>query len=63
MQPRDIEQILLRSRSEAGRREYPAGFPALAPVPAARYGDPRFFALEMEYVFRRESPRVKRVAA
>lgn len=54
MQPRDIEQILVRSKGEMERREYPAGFPALTPIPAARYGDPDFFELEMEYVFRRE---------
>lgn len=48
-----IDAIKRRAEHEAERSEYPAGFPALPPVPAARYCDPAFAALEAEEVFGR----------
>src|SRR6478752_1136142 len=48
-----IEQIKRRSADEAERDAYPVGFPVLPPVPAGRYADPAFAALEDEAVFGR----------
>ena len=48
-----VEQIAARPREERERRAYPAGFPRLPGVPAARYADPEFFALERDRVFGR----------
>lgn len=39
--------------AQLGRKEYPAGFPALPDVPAARYYDPAFAALEMQHVWKK----------
>lgn len=36
---------------EANRKTAPEGFSALPPIPAARYTDPAFHALELEHVF------------
>lgn len=47
------EEILDRGRRERERDGYPEGFPVLPPVPAARYCDPGFAALEAEHVFGR----------
>ncbi|MAT95229.1 MAG: (2Fe-2S)-binding protein [Halioglobus sp.] len=38
---------------EAGRAAPPQGFPVLPDIPAGRYTDPRFFALEIEHVWRK----------
>ena len=46
-------QIRARVATEKSRNHYPDGFPALPPIPAARYCDPAFFRLEREYVFGR----------
>lgn len=45
------DEIRHRLASEKSRHSYPEGFPALPPIPAARYCDPAFFRLEREYVF------------
>lgn len=43
----------IKQQAEWGRTRdrAPDGFPALPPVPAVRYSDPHFFALERERVF------------
>ena len=43
--------LIERVEREAKRITYPADFPALPDLPTARYCDPAFFALEMQYVF------------
>jgi phenylpropionate dioxygenase-like ring-hydroxylating dioxygenase large terminal subunit len=48
-----IESIKRRAADEALREGYPSGFPVLPPVPAARYADPAFAALEDDAVFGR----------
>lgn len=48
-----IEQIKRRATDEATRDAYPVGFPVLPPVPAGRYTDAGFAALEGEAVFGR----------
>ncbi len=53
MDPALVEKIAARPREERERRGYPEGFPRLPGVPAARYADPAFFALERERVFGR----------
>jgi phenylpropionate dioxygenase-like ring-hydroxylating dioxygenase large terminal subunit len=47
-----IEEILDRGRRERERTGYPEGFPVLPPVPARRYCDAEFAALELDRVFR-----------
>lgn len=51
--PTRIDEIKQRAAAERDRREYPAGFPRLPPVPADRYRDPEFAALERDAVFGR----------
>ena len=46
-------EVRSRVNAEKARRSYPQGFPALPPIPAARYCDPAFFELERDYVFGR----------
>jgi nitrite reductase/ring-hydroxylating ferredoxin subunit len=46
-------EILERGRRERDRTTYPADFPLLAPVPARRYTDADFAALEHEHIFSR----------
>jgi phenylpropionate dioxygenase-like ring-hydroxylating dioxygenase large terminal subunit len=48
-----IETIKRRALDEAEREGYPDGFPVLPPIPAARYADAAFAALETEAVFGR----------
>ena len=36
---------------EANRKDAPAGFSALPPIPTGRYTDPDFLALELKYIF------------
>ncbi|MGO9605426.1 MAG: aromatic ring-hydroxylating oxygenase subunit alpha [Candidatus Binataceae bacterium] len=45
------DDIRRRATWEKEREQYPEGFPALPPIPAARYCDPAFFRLEREHVF------------
>lgn len=54
MDAKTADTIRADAAAEIARRERPSGFPDLPPVPAARYRDPAFFALEQQYVFRRE---------
>jgi phenylpropionate dioxygenase-like ring-hydroxylating dioxygenase large terminal subunit len=51
MNPQFADEIRRRLETEKTRKNYPSGFPALPPVPAARYCDPGFFQLEREHVF------------
>jgi phenylpropionate dioxygenase-like ring-hydroxylating dioxygenase large terminal subunit len=53
MSPTLIESVKQRASDERERKAYPEGFPELPPVPAARYCDPEFAALEDEGVFAR----------
>jgi phenylpropionate dioxygenase-like ring-hydroxylating dioxygenase large terminal subunit len=53
MSPALIEAVKQRADDERGRESYPDGFPELPPVPAGRYGDAAFAALETEAVFGR----------
>lgn len=46
------DSIRSASRAEAERRAHPTDFPALPPLPAARYTAPELYALEQERVFR-----------
>lgn len=48
-----VEVIKSSARAERQRGEYPSAFPDLPPVPAQRYGDAGFAALETEFVFGR----------
>jgi len=48
-----IETVKNRAHAERERTAHPEDFPALPPVPAARYGDDEFFALEQAEVFGR----------
>ncbi len=51
--PTTTEETLDRGRRERERSEYPEGFPVLPPVPAGRYVDETFAALERTAVFER----------
>src|SRR4051794_28488368 len=53
MTPALVEEIKQRSEAERERGGYPSNFPELPPVPAARYGDAEFAALERDGVFER----------
>jgi phenylpropionate dioxygenase-like ring-hydroxylating dioxygenase large terminal subunit len=46
-----VEKIAKRPAEERERRVYPERFPRLPSVPAARYCDPSFFAVERKHVF------------
>jgi len=46
-----IDAVKRQAVDEAARRQHPDGFPALPGVPAARYADPEFAALERTAVF------------
>ena len=48
-----IDEVKRRAAEERERREQPEAFPRLPPVPARRYTDPAFAALEREAVFGR----------
>jgi phenylpropionate dioxygenase-like ring-hydroxylating dioxygenase large terminal subunit len=45
------EAIARRPEEESARETFPAGFPECIDVPAARYTDPQFLALERTHVF------------
>ncbi|NJO32963.1 MAG: aromatic ring-hydroxylating dioxygenase subunit alpha [Rhodospirillales bacterium] len=45
------ERIRLQADAEEERQGYPSDFPALPPMPAQRYLDLGFFALEQEHIF------------
>jgi phenylpropionate dioxygenase-like ring-hydroxylating dioxygenase large terminal subunit len=46
-----LAEVKRRTEEEERRTQYPEGFPALPPTPAARYTDQRFFELEQRYIF------------
>lgn len=48
--------------AELGRTEYPANLQPLPPVPAGRYCDPEFYALELERLFKRNWLQVGHVS-
>ncbi|MBV9663824.1 MAG: aromatic ring-hydroxylating dioxygenase subunit alpha [Actinobacteria bacterium] len=48
-----IDSVKQRAADERERKAYPEGFPELPPVPAARYCDAEFAALEADGVFGR----------
>lgn len=48
-----VDEIKARAAGERERGEYPEAFPDLPPVPAKRYSDADFAALEREFVFGR----------
>lgn len=48
-----VERVKRQATDESTRTTYPAGFPELPPVPAARYGNVDFAALERDFVFGR----------
>lgn len=48
----DLQQRIWQELDyEANRKDSPQGFSALPPIPAGRYTDPQFLALEQEHVF------------
>ncbi len=47
----DLEAVVRDCETEIARDSYPGDFPALPPIPAARYADPDFFRLEREHVW------------
>ena len=53
MEQKDIDNLRLLMEYEAARSEPPKGFPALPDIPAGRYTDPRFYALEQEHIWRK----------
>ena len=53
MTPALVDEVKQRTLAEKDRGAYPSGFPELPPVPATRYGDATFAALEQAAVFGR----------
>ena len=53
MSPDEIRTLRALMEYEAARAAPPPGFPDLPDIPAGRYTDPRFFALEMQYLWRK----------
>ena len=53
MDPARVAAIARKPEEESAREGFPAGFPDCIDVPAARYADPAFLALEQERVFAR----------
>lgn len=53
MSPEEISTLKDLMEYEAARQAPPEGFPQLPDVPAGRYVDPRFFALEMQHIWRK----------
>ena len=47
------EKIFAGFKSESDRKDPPPGFPELPIIPAGRYTDPEFLALENEYLWRK----------
>src|SRR5215471_16844076 len=53
MNAAEIATLRALMEYEAARTEPPRGFPVLPDLPGGRYTDPRFFALELQHVFRK----------
>lgn len=53
MKEQDIKQLRQLMEFEAARNAPPMGFPKLPDIPAGRYTDPRFFALEKQFLWRK----------
>ena len=53
MTPAEIATLRALMEYEAGRKAPPPEFPALPDLPAGRYTDPRFFALEKQHLWRK----------
>ena len=53
MTPETVEQLKQLMEYEAARNAPPLGFPKLPDIPAGRYTDERFYALEREHIWRR----------
>ena len=53
MDPATVQRFLDGMKYEAERTAPPEGFPRLPDIPAGRYVDPAFLALERQYVWRR----------
>ena len=53
MTPDEIRTLRRLMEFEASRKAPPEGFPALPDLPAGRYTDPRFFALEKQHIWRK----------
>lgn len=53
MSPEEVQTLRDLMEFEASRKAPPEGFPALPDIPAGRYVDPRFFALEMAHIWRK----------
>jgi len=53
MTTEEIRTLRALMEYEAARTAPPRGFPALPDIPAGRYTDPRFFALEMAHLWRK----------
>lgn len=51
MQQGDIDKLRLLMEYEAQRTAPPVAFPDLPDIPAGRYVDPRYYALEQQYLF------------
>jgi phenylpropionate dioxygenase-like ring-hydroxylating dioxygenase large terminal subunit len=49
----DDKEIYDRLRREAQRTSFPDDLPPIPPMPARRYSDPEFYALEIEHVFKK----------
>jgi phenylpropionate dioxygenase-like ring-hydroxylating dioxygenase large terminal subunit len=47
------EEIYDRLRREGERTSFPEDLPPIPPLPARRYSDPEFYALELEHVFKK----------
>jgi len=53
MSPKEVQTLKDLMEYEAERKAPPEGFPNLPDIPAGRYIDQRFFALEQEHVWRK----------
>ena len=51
MEQKEIDNLRLLMEYEAARTEPPKTFPTLPDLPAGRYIDPRFYALEQEHIW------------
>lgn len=52
-QDEEIKELRRLMEYEAARKTPPPGFPALPDLPAGRYTDPAFYALEQQYIWKK----------